>query len=157
MQDIQSKSQNIGYTWGRTTLVITNIILITIIIVIIILTAVNFKKIVNKIIEISLDSVKNNKQVQPTLNDFATTTAINTLHDKKVRAEIDDFATTTAINTLQDKKVRAEINDIIDTSLEPIQNDINQIANAVIPGTSIFKPNQKPNSISNISNDIQSI
>ena len=81
MQDIQS-NHKILVIRGVTTLVITNIILITIIIVIIILTAVNFKKIVNKIIEISLDSVKNNKQVQPTLNDFATTTAINTLHDK---------------------------------------------------------------------------
>ena len=119
MQATQNKSQRVGYTWGRTALVVTNIILITIIIVIIILTAVNFKKIVNKIIEISLDSVKNNKQVQPTLNDFATTTAINTLHDKKVRAQV---------------------NSIIDESLEPIQNDINKIAGTVIPGSSIVPP-----------------
>ena len=45
---------------------------------------------------------------------------LSILYMIKVRAEIDDFATTTAINTLQDKKVRAEINDIIDI-IEPIQ------------------------------------
>ena len=112
MQAIQNKSQRVGYTWGRTGLVVTNIILTSIIIGMIIFAAVNFKNIVNKVVKISLDAVKNNKQIQPTLTDFATTTAVN---------------------TLKDKNVRAEINDIVDTSLEPIQNDINKII-ATIPG-----------------------
>lgn len=118
MQAIQNKSQRVGYTWGRTALIVTNIILTTIIIGMIIFAAVNFKKIVNKVVEISLDSVKNNKQIQPTLTDFATTTAIN---------------------TLQDKKVRAQINTIIDSSLAPVQNDINKII-GTLPGAPIIPP-----------------
>lgn len=118
MQAIQNKSQRVGYTWGRTALIVTNIILTIIIIGMIIFAAVNFKKIVNKVVEISLDAVKNNKQIQPTLTDFATTTAIN---------------------TLQDKKVRAQINNIVDTSLEPVQNDINKII-STIPGAPIIPP-----------------
>ena len=118
MQAIQNKSQRVGYTWGRTALIVTNIILTTIIIGMIIFAAVNFKKIVNKVVEISLDSVKNNKQIQPTLTDFATTTAIN---------------------TLQDKNVRAQINTIVDSSLAPVQNDINKII-GTLPGAPIIPP-----------------
>jgi hypothetical protein len=118
MQAIQNKSQRVGSTWGRTALIVTNIILTTIIIGMIIFAAVNFKNIVNKVVKISLDAVKNNKQIQPTLTDFATTTAIN---------------------TLQDKKVRAQINNIVDTSLEPVQNDINKII-GTIPGAPIIPP-----------------
>ena len=53
MQAIQNKSQRVGYTWGRTALIVTNIILTTIIIGMIIFAAVNFKKIVNKVVEIA--------------------------------------------------------------------------------------------------------
>lgn len=118
MQAIQNKSQRVGYTWGRTALIVTNIILTSIIIGMIIFAAVNFKNIVNKVVKISLDAVKNNKQIQPTLTDFATTTAIN---------------------TLQDKKVRAQINTIVDSSLEPVQNDINKII-GTLPGAPIIPP-----------------
>ena len=111
------KPMRVGYTWGRTFFNSLNLLLTIIILGLLVYLFVHINNIVKNIVDISIKSVQENKNLQPLLIDLGTTTALG---------------------VLQNTQVREKLTDVVKTATNPIQESINDkfAAHASVPAES---------------------